>query len=74
MVHSDKAEAVLFTRKCKTTPVTGLKLFKKEIKVSKDTTVLRLRLVRGAVLWWARCKLKRSKKALDKILSNSFVL
>ena len=39
-VNLEKVEAVLFTRKYKTRPVTGLKLFKKEIKVSKEAKYL----------------------------------
>ena len=35
-VYPGKAEAVLFIRKYKTSPVSGLKLFEKEIKVSKE--------------------------------------
>ena len=35
-VNPEKAEAVLFPRKYKTRPVSGLKLFGKEIKVSKS--------------------------------------
>ena len=39
-VNPEKAEAVHFTRKYKTRPVTGLKLFGKEIKVSKEAQYL----------------------------------
>ena len=35
-VNPEKAEAELFTRKYNTKPVTGLKLFEKKIKVSKE--------------------------------------
>ena len=35
-VNPEKAEALLFTRKYKTSPASGLKLFGKEIKVSKE--------------------------------------
>ena len=39
-VNPEKAEVVLFTRKYKTSPVSGLKLFGKEIKVSKEAKYL----------------------------------
>ena len=39
-VNPEKAEAVLFTKKYKTRPVSGLKLFGKEIKVSKKAKYL----------------------------------
>ena len=40
-VNPEKAEAALFfTRKYKTRPVTGLKLFEKEIKVLKEAKYL----------------------------------
>ena len=39
-MHPEKAKAGLFTRKYKTRSVTGLKLFQKEIKVSKKTKYL----------------------------------
>ena len=37
MVNLEMAEVVLFTRKYKTSPVLGLKLFGKEVKVLKAT-------------------------------------
>ena len=77
-VNPEKADAVLFTRKYKVRPITGLKLFEKVIMVSTSglgpdevnwlfTAVLRPRLVYRATVWWPRCKLKGAKKALDKI-------
>ena len=39
-VNPEKPEAVLFTRNYKTRPVSGLKLFGKEIKISKDAKYL----------------------------------
>ena len=39
-VHPEKAEAMVFTRKYKTISVTGLKLFDKEIKASKEAEYL----------------------------------
>ena len=39
-VNPEKAEAVLFTRKYKTSPVSGLKLFGKKIKVLKEAKYL----------------------------------
>ena len=39
-VNPEKAEAMLFTRKFKTKPVTGLKLFDKEMKASKEAKYL----------------------------------
>ena len=39
-INTEKAEAVLFTRKYKTRPVAGLKLFDKEKKASKEAQYL----------------------------------
>ena len=44
-VNPEKAKAVLFTRKYRTRPVSGLKLFGKEIKVSKQAKYLGMVLV-----------------------------
>ena len=38
--NPEEAKAVLFTRKYKTRPVSGLKLFGKEIKFSKEAKFL----------------------------------
>ena len=51
-VNPEKAEAVLFTRKYKTMQVTGLKLFEKEIKVSKEAKYLSV--VFDSKLNWSR--------------------
>ena len=52
MVNAKKAEAVLYTRKYKTSPVSGLKLFRKEIKVSKEAKYLGV--VLDSNLNWSR--------------------
>ena len=51
-VNSEKAEAVLFTRKYKTSPVSGLKLFGKELKVSKEAK--NIGVVLDSKLNWSR--------------------
>ena len=51
-INPEEAKALLFTRKYKTSRISGLKLFGKEIKVSKEAKYLRV--VLDSKLNWSR--------------------